>query len=123
VARLGWQIGETPGSNQMIDFLETQQAEHGKIEASRRWYPACSFIQDTVKVLADLAQDGKGLFLLDSNRQWSFYEIVQALNQQRGQPWKVFPTDSFVFDQRMEDPMAGMPSLSERLPDLINIER
>ena len=30
VARLGWQIGAVAGSNQMIDFLETQQAEHGK---------------------------------------------------------------------------------------------
>ena len=123
VARLGWQIGEAPGNNQMIDYLETQQAENGKIEASRRWYPACSFLQDTVEVLVDLAQDGKGLFLLDSNQEWSFYEIVLALNQQRGQPWKVIPTDSFVFDQRMQDPMAGMPSLSKRLPNLNHVER
>jgi dTDP-4-dehydrorhamnose reductase len=118
VARLGWQIGEAPGSNQMIDFLVTQQAEHGKIEASRRWFPACSFIADTAQGLINLAQDGKGLFLLDSNRRWSFYEIVQALNDQRGQPWQVVPSDVFVFDQRMEDPMAGMPPLSDRLPAL-----
>jgi dTDP-4-dehydrorhamnose reductase len=123
VARLGWQIGEAPGGNQMIDYLETQQAKYGKIEASRRWYPACSFIQDTVRVLVDLAEDGKGLFLLDSNRQWSFFEIVQALNHQRGQPWKVVPTDTFVFDQRMQDPMAGMPPLAERLPGLDQTER
>jgi dTDP-4-dehydrorhamnose reductase len=118
VARLGWQIGEAPGSNQMIDFLETQQAEHGKIEASRRWYPACSFIADTAQALLGLALDGKGLFLLDSNRRWSFYEVVQALNDQRGQPWQVVSNDTFVFDQRMEDPMAGMPPLSDRLPAL-----
>lgn len=118
VARLGWQIGEAPGGNQMIDFLETRQAEQGRIEASRRWYPACSFILDTIRALVDLAQHGKGLFLLDSNRGWNFYEIAQALNQQRGQPWKVVPTDAFVYDQRMEDPMAGMPPLSQRLPNL-----
>jgi dTDP-4-dehydrorhamnose reductase len=119
VARLGWQIGDAPGSNQMIDFLETQQAEHGKIEASRRWYPACSFIEDTARALVNLAQDGKGLFLLDSNRRWSFYEIVAALNEQRGGHWQVVPNDSFVYDQRMDDPMAAMPSLAERLPGLI----
>jgi len=119
VARLGWQIGDAPGCNQMIDFLEQQQDEKGRIEASHRWYPACSFLDDTARVLLNLAEDGKGLFLLDSNRHWNFYEIVQALNEQRGNPWVVIPTDSFVFDQRMQDPMAGMPPLSDRLPGLV----
>ncbi len=118
VARLGWQIGEAPGSNQMIDFLVSQQKQHGKIEASRRWYPACSFIADTAQTLVNLAEDGKGLFLLDSNRRWSFYEIAQALNEQHGNQWQVVPDDMFVFDQRMQDPMAGMPPLSDRLPGL-----
>lgn len=39
VARLGWQIGDAAGSNNMIDFFEKQTTTHGAIQASRKWYP------------------------------------------------------------------------------------
>lgn len=39
IARLGWQIGAAPGSNNMIDFLAKQDV----VRASEKWFPACSF--------------------------------------------------------------------------------
>jgi dTDP-4-dehydrorhamnose reductase len=118
VVRLGWQIGEKTGSNNMIDFFEKQVREHGRIAASRKWFPACSFLPDTAAALAWLATASPGLYQIDSNKRWTFYEIVCALNELHGRRWKVVPNDDFVFDQRMVDPRVPVPSLQGRLPML-----
>lgn len=118
VARLGWQIGEAPGSNNMIDFFARQMREHGQVNASRRWFPACSFITDTAAALYRLASSAPSLYMLDSNTRWNFYAIAQALNVQLGNKWQIVADDSFVYDQRMIDPRPGMPALNERLPAL-----
>lgn len=120
VARIGWQIGSAPGSNNMIDHLDKQMAQNREIRASDRWLPACSFLADTAAALIDLAQLGHGVYLVDSNTRWTFYEIVTALNEQRGNPWRVIQTDDFVYDQRMQDPRVEMASLDGRLPNLPN---
>lgn len=118
IVRLGWQIGERPGSNNMLDYLEKQMAERGRIEASTRWYPACSFIKDTVMALYGLAALSEGLYQLDSNERWSFYEIVCALKELHRADWEVVPTEHFVYDQRMIDERIKPPSLKQRLPSL-----
>lgn len=118
IVRLGWQIGTKAGSNNMIDFLEKQMAEHGRIEASTKWYPACSFLADTAAVLTQLATADSGLYLLNSNTRWTFYEIVTTLNEQRGRPWQVIPTENFVYDQRMLDERLNTPPLNTHLPIL-----
>ena len=118
VVRLGWQIGEKPGSNNMIDFFEKQTKEHGQVNASRKWFPACSFLPDTAAALAWLATANAGLYQIDSNTRWTFFEIVSALNEQHGKRWKIVPNDDFVFDQRMIDPRVPVRSLAHRLPSL-----
>ncbi len=118
VARLGWQIGSAPGTNNMIDYFEKQMAGQGEIRASRLWYPAASFITDTAATLTRLTENGRGLFLLDSNEKWTFYDIAVALNNAHGGKWRVVPTDNFVYDQRMIDPRPRMPSLRKHLPAL-----
>jgi dTDP-4-dehydrorhamnose reductase len=118
VARLGWQIGNAPGTNNMVDFLERQQAEQGEIRASRKWLPACSFVQDSAAALTALATFPAGLYLVNSNTQWSFYDIVVALNALHGNRWNVVPDDAFVYDQRMLDERVPIASLDERLPAL-----
>lgn len=118
VARLGWQIGDTPGSNNMLDYLENQMKQHGKIEASRKWYPACSFISDTVITLTELLSQEGGVYLIDSNEKWSFYEICCALNDMHGSKWIVHPNDNFIFDQRLIDNRLEVPSLNLRLKTL-----
>ncbi len=118
IARLGWQIGEADGSNNMVNHFEQQMKEHGVIKASRKWKPACSFLDDTAAGLVRLMELPPDLYQLDSNRHWSFYDIAEALNHQRGSRWNVQADDAFVYDQRMLDPRPGLPSLSARLPAL-----
>lgn len=111
VARIGWQIGDAPGSNNMVDYFE----KHGTINASRRWLPACSFVQDTAAVLAKLSEKPPGLYMIDGNTKWSFYEIAGALNTKHGERWRIVPTDDFIYDQRMIDPRVNVRPLNATL--------
>lgn len=118
VVRLGWQIGKTAGSNNMVDFLNQKMESEGIVSASTRWLPACSFLEDTASILAGMPQRDPGLYHFDSNEKWSFYQIVFALNKLHGNPWKIVPSENFVFDQRMEDERLPKISLKDRLPGL-----
>jgi dTDP-4-dehydrorhamnose reductase len=118
IARLGWQIGEKAGSNNMIDFFEKKAAAGGSIAASRKWHPACSFVRDTAAALTWLATAAPGLYLIDSNTRWNFFEIASALNEKHGRRWKIVANDDFVYDQRMLDPRVPIPSLQASLPAL-----
>ncbi|WP_428263343.1 sugar nucleotide-binding protein [Haliangium sp.] len=118
IVRLGWQIGDAPGSNNMIDYFDRQVREHGVVRASTRWYPATSFLADTADALAGLTVRPPGLYMLDSNRAWTFYDIACALSRKHQNAWRVEPSQDFVYDQRMRDDQVVMPSLAERLPGL-----
>jgi len=118
VARLGWQIGEADGSNNMINHLTKQIVNDGEIRASTKWLPACSFLEDTVATLYQLAQGKSGLYLVDSNEKWTYHEIVSAISQKEKLNWNIIETDDFVYDQRMVDKRVPIPSLKKRLPVL-----
>lgn len=118
IVRLGWQIGDAPGSNNMIDFFDRNQAQHGRVRASTRWYPATSFLDDTAAALLQIPAMPADLYMLDANTAWTFFDIARALSRRHGDRWNVEPTDDFVYDQRMHDPRIRMPSLAERLPEL-----
>lgn len=118
IARLGWQIGEAPGSNNMLDYFEQQMSEKGEVRASQRWYPACSFVADTASALTHLVEGAPGLYLVDSNPRWTFLEIARALNALHNHHWTISPTDDFVYDQRMVDSRVPIPPLTARLPQL-----
>lgn len=120
IARLGWQIDpKRADGNQMVAHAHREMAAHGRIDASRRWRPACSFIEDTAAALLRLAAQPAGLYLFDSNHDGvTFDRLLQALSDHHGFGWQVRPTDDYRHDQRMIDPRAGLPSLSTRLPGL-----
>lgn len=118
VVRLGWQIGEAPGSNNMIDFFASKMREHGHVDASTRWYPATSFLPDTALALEQIASMDPGLYMLDSNTSWTFFEIARALNEVHGGSWDIRATEDFVYDQRFVNGGIAAPPLSERLPGL-----
>ena len=81
IVRLGWQIGNAPGSNNMVDFIE-QNAVDGVIDLSRNFRPGCSFLVNTADALLDLAsRDERGLFHLDGNPGLSLSEIGTRLSQ------------------------------------------
>lgn len=124
IARLGWQIGGIDGSNTMSSHLANEMRDKGVIRASTRWLPACSFLEDTANALADLALNANpGLYMIDSNRGWSYLDIVRALGKKLGRgDWFFEQDDSFVFDQRMVDPRVPICDLSARL-DLPPLQR
>lgn len=104
VVRLGWQIGTAPGGNQMVDFLERNFQAQGLIEASTRWYPACSFLEDTAATLARLMENHPAdLYLLDGNPGLSFHEIAVGLDRMLGGRWRITSTSTPVQNNRMID--------------------
>lgn len=124
IVRLGWQIGNRPGSNNMIDFFDRNQRESGAVEASTRWLPACSFLSDTAAALLEMsisrsADFPGGIYQLDGNPQWTFFEIASALSAKHGSPWTVRASDSFVYDQRMIDPRVPIKPIEMKLPELL----
>jgi dTDP-4-dehydrorhamnose reductase len=118
VARIGWQIGQSRGSNNMIDFLENEMDNHGVIKTSDLWLPACSFVEDTAQMLYQLHQQEPAVYHIDSNHHWNFFEIVSALKETLGFEWKIERRSDFKYDQRMFDYRLQTPVLSTRLQQL-----
>ncbi len=116
IARLAWQIGDAPGSNNMIDFLTRQQKEKGQVEASTGWIPSVAFLADTVEALYYLIREGRpATYQLEGNPGWSFFEIVTALNHLHGNPWTVVAKDEPRKDIRMLEDRVPMGKLDARL--------
>ena len=57
VARLGYQIDPDGVGNTMVAHTDAQQAADGSVRASRRWIPACAFLDDTAAALLSLVSD------------------------------------------------------------------
>jgi dTDP-4-dehydrorhamnose reductase len=104
IVRIGWQMALRRGGNNMVEHLAQKQAEHGHIAASTAWFPACSFLPDTARVLADVLEQPPGLYLLDGNPGWNFRDIAAALNAAMGGPWEVRASEDFRWNNRMLDP-------------------
>lgn len=119
IARIGWQIDPLQPGNNMLRALDQWQASQGRVQASRRWTPACSFMQDTAQALAALLrQPVAGVVHLDSNAQdgHPFLDIVLALRAAFGRHhWVVHANDDYVHDQRLVDAGPRLPPLSRRL--------
>lgn len=118
IARIGWQIGDKRGGNNMLEALHRQMEENGKVVASKAWVPATSFMQDTADTLASLLiQRQQGLFHLDSNAvdQMTFADLVKRLNAAFNCHWLIETNTSYQHDQRLIDARAIMPKLSCRI--------
>lgn len=118
VVRLGWQIGDAAGSNNMIDYFERQAREHGHIAASTRWLPACSFLPDTAAALVRAIGAPPGLYQIDGNERHTMWQIASALSAQHGLRWRITQATEPHQDQRMIDPRLGVAPLARRLPAL-----
>jgi len=104
IIRLGWQIGSSAGTNNMFNFLTNTQEQNGYIEASSRWYPSCSFLEETAKTVVEAALTYEpGTYMANSNSEFTFYEIVNHLKEKHQTQWVVRETTSFVRDDRMFD--------------------
>lgn len=116
VARIGWQIGMRPGGNHLVDFLAREMAAKGRIEASRRWFQACSFLEDTADALIALAGAGAGgVYHLDGNPGLSFFKIVMGLNLMLQAGWVIHPSDTPDLDNRLRDGRISVRPITARL--------
>lgn len=115
VARIGWQIDADGRGNNMLAALDRWQAERGRIDASRLWIPACSFMTDTAAALWSLLLgDRAGTWHLDGNAPdaWTFPELVAALQRRFGRGgWRIAENDDYRHDQRLVGHEALMPRL------------
>lgn len=124
VVRLGWQIAHEFSGNNMLAYLEHEQKEKSHIKASKHWYPACSFVDDTVKEIYRIAfKEEPGLYMIDSNDKYSFFELVQELKNIHKRRWTIKEDSSFLYEQRMSDPRTKIKKLSERLKELTPINK
>ena len=117
IARQGWQLGDAPGSNNMMDVLCKQAAEKGQVEASPHGYPGCACLPDTARALYELMSEyPAGTYHLEGNPGLSFYEIVTRIKAMRGASWKVVAADGPRGDDRMADARVKVSPISSRLP-------
>ena len=124
VMRLGWQIALQRDGNQMVSHLFRQHAEHGHVTASTRWFPACSFLDDTARVIADVLEGGSpGLSQLDGNPGWDFRRIATELNRSMGAEWSIRTTEDFRANTRMLDARLPSVSIAMRLGEREEVER
>jgi dTDP-4-dehydrorhamnose reductase len=118
IVRLGWQISLRPGGNQMVEHFMRRQGEQGHVEASTAWFQACSFLEDTARVLADLLEGSScGLHHLDGNPGWDMHRLVRALNRAMGGAWDVRPTGDPRMNNLMRDDRMPSSSIEGRLRD------
>jgi dTDP-4-dehydrorhamnose reductase len=119
IARLGWQIGDAPGSNTMTDFLVRAAATgRNRIEASERWIPSCAVLGDTAAALAELLSLGEpGVYHLEGNRDGlTFHEIAVRIGLKLGASWDIKPVQTPALDNRMADPRVRMNQVASSLP-------
>ena len=104
VCRLGWQLADEPTGNNMLRHLTDQHAEKGKIDASSKWYPACSHVAETARALhaAGTLAD-PGTYLVSTNRSHPFTDIARMISDERELGWTINVDDSHAHDQRMLD--------------------
>lgn len=115
VVRLGWQIGNVPGTNTMVDFLHRLHVRHGVIEASTNWVPACSFLDDTASAIVDATTHESDVYLFDGNPGLSLFEIAERLGRIDGRGWQVRPTELPFRNNQMLDRRIRVASITERL--------
>lgn len=104
VVRIAYQMDPSGEGNNMVAHLDAAAADSGEVVASTRWIPACAFLDDTAAGLLSFLTDPEpGVHHLDANAEtaWTYHEVVTALRDHLGRPWRVVPGDSPDHDQRL----------------------
>lgn len=117
IVRLGWQIAPK-GTNSMINYIDNEIKHNNQINASKNFYPACSFIEDTIEFLEKCIDLKPGIYMFDSNKKWNFYQIVNALNKHLEKKWPINEIYNYKHDQRMQDSKINKIYLNKRLKEL-----
>ncbi|MCF8266555.1 MAG: sugar nucleotide-binding protein [Ignavibacteriales bacterium] len=105
IARIGWQIGLRAEGNTMTRHLsEEAQKNNGQISASANWFQSCSFLEDTASVLYEIMLTGNsGVYLVNSNNDLNFFELVSLLSDKLKTGWKINRTSNPELNNLMLD--------------------
>ncbi len=115
IVRLGWQIGDRPGSNNMVDYFE-RSARDGVLELSTNWFPACSFLEDTADALLELDLRGvSGLFHLDANPGLNIHDIGTRLGELNASRLQIRATGEPRYYNLMRDDRVPVVPITTRL--------
>ena len=118
IARLGWQIGDAPGSNNMIDFFYRMAREKGRVEVSNGVIHSNAFLVDTADALYRLlAHHTPGLYQLEGNPGLTLYEIATRLHALHHFDFPIVPHEEPRRDIRMINDTIAVGQLTDRLPD------
>jgi len=114
ILRLGWQIADK-GTNSILTWLEHTASQVEVMSTSASWLPSCSFVDDTADIIIEAAQYQPGIYMINSNTKWTFYEIASALNLTYNKGWKIIPVRANPRDRRMLDERVQIPDLKVKL--------
>lgn len=115
VPRLAWQIGPSPGTNTLDQWLQREHDAHGALRLGRRWTPAVAWLADTAAALVDLlAADASGVVHLDANPGLSVYDLALRLRTWAGADWHVEPGERPAESLRLDNGALSMPCVTER---------
>ena len=116
IARLAWQVGTDPTTNNMMRYFSQQVDESGRLRVSSRWLPSSAWLDDTATALRNLLLDHPaGTYHIEANDGLSMYQIARRLLRRLSSNWQVEEVTDFQFDNRMIDSRLEIPSLSSRL--------
>lgn len=116
IARLGWQIGDAPGSNNLVDFLFRQVKEKGRVEVSSGIVHANCFLVDTVDALYRLVtRHEPGLYQIEGNPGLSLFEIATRIKKLHGFDFAIHAIDEPRRDIRMLNDRIEVGQLTARL--------
>lgn len=111
--RIGWQIGDAPGSNNMVDYFDRENREHGAVLASTLWFPGASLLVDTAECLVrHFLAGARGLYHVDGNPGLNLYEIALLTKTRLGTDWVIEPVEGLVRNHRMLDPRIEIRALA-----------
>lgn len=113
IVRLAWQIGKAPGGYNMLSFIKDQIDKKGIIHASKHLYLSAMFLEDTTQAIIDLLESYMpGLYHLESNEDYSFYDIIYYLKHTCGHDWIVLgDKKKFAKNDVMENLKVKVPTL------------
>jgi dTDP-4-dehydrorhamnose reductase len=106
IIRLGWQIDPTgrTDTNNMFRFFNEQHKTKGRIAVSSRFYPSCSYLDDTAKEIIHIIERDQPVFYhINANKGLSLFELATLLKTKHNEPWIIEKDDTFSRNDLMID--------------------
>lgn len=85
IIRIGWQISDQGDSesNNMFNFIKNNTDDNNTITVSDQFFPSTSFLDETAKAIVNIITTKEpDLYLANSNKDKSLYDIVSMLKEQ-----------------------------------------